>query len=152
MSKLTAIAGYTLAALAVPLVLVTFIGGQFWSELLVSTTGITVSPWMTGGEVVRQVDHSTYQTQIHRPVFDWLIGQRPEGFVQVDWGPLDWLPPRIDEDVDFDGDGQPDFHVTLDTQALSAVLTPRDPRVLRLEGVYRLSDALAIRVSLRNAP
>lgn len=152
MSKITTIIGYTLAALAVPLVLVTFIGGQFWAETLVSVTGITVSPWVTGGEVARQVNHGAYQTSIHRPVFDWLIGQRPDGFVQVDWAPLGALPVQIVEDVDFDGDGQRDFHIVVDTQTLKGALTPYSPRVVGLEGVYRLPQALAIRVSLRNAP
>jgi hypothetical protein len=152
MSKLTAIVGYTLAVLMIPLTLVTFIGMPALGEWLVSTTGVTVSPWFTGGEVVQTVDHGEYRTLIRRPVFDWLIGKRPDGFVQIDWAPLDALPARIDEDIDFDDDGQKDFRIELDTRFTSATLTPHNLRVKHLEGVYRLEDALAIRVALQNTP
>jgi hypothetical protein len=151
MAKLKAILGYTVAALMIPLALATLMGLNDWMRLLVSTTGLTVSPWFTGGEVIQTVDHGDYQTRIHRPVFDALIGERSEGFVQVDWTPPTAVPARIDEQVDFDGDGQVDFHIELDTQTRQANLTPLTSQVLGLEGVYRLDDAWAIRVTLKNS-
>lgn len=117
---------------------------------MVSATGLTISPWFTGGEVARTVDHDTYRTDIHRPVFDALIGERKQGFVQIGWTPLEALPARIDEEVDVDGDGQADFRVKWDTGSDQATLTPYASWVLRLEGTYRLEDALAVRVTLRN--
>ena len=60
---------------------------------LASATGITVSPRFSGGEVIRSVDHGTYKTVIHRPVFDGLIGERRDGFIQIEWHPVTALPP-----------------------------------------------------------
>ena len=150
MSKVKTVLGYIAASLGIPIIIATSVGMPFWSELLVSATGVTISPWFTGGAVARTVDHGTYRTDIHCPVFDALIGERKLGFVQVDWTPLEPLPAQIDEEVDVDGDGQVDFRVEWDTGSDQATLTPYASWVLGLEETYRLEDALAIRVNLRN--
>lgn len=150
MQKLKAILGYTWAALLIPLVVATLFGMGDWMELLVSGTGLTVSPWFSGDVVARTVAHAGYETRIHRPVFRALIGERREGFVQVDWGPLEALPAQVDEEVDFDGDGQADFRVVLDTASGRATLTPLTEYALGLAGAYRLDDAWAVRAALKN--
>jgi hypothetical protein len=124
---------------------------EILGEPFITATGLTVSPMYTGGEVARIVDHGAYRTQVHRMVFDdVLIGERRTGFVQVDWSPLEGLPAHIDEAIDADGDGQADFHVEVDTLGEVATLTPRVPWALDVDWVYRLEDALALRVRLRN--
>jgi hypothetical protein len=150
MSRLKAFGGYALAALAVPILLATFMGMPNWAGLLVSVTGVTVSPWFSGGDVAQVVSHGDYEMHIHRPVFQALIGERREGFVQVDWTPLANLPARLVEEVDVNGDGQADFRVELDTRSHQAVLMPRASWVIGLQGTYRLKEAEAIRVALRN--
>jgi hypothetical protein len=150
MQKLKAILGYIWAALLIPLALATLLGMGSWMKLFVSSTGLTVSPWFSGDVVARTVERDGYETRIHRPVFQALIGERREGFVQVDWGPLDTLPAQVDEEVDFDGDGQVDFRVVLDTASGQATLTPLTEYVLGLTGTYRLDDAWAVRAALKN--
>ncbi len=150
MSKLKAFLGYALAALGLPIVLATFMGQQFWSETLVSVTGVRISPWITGGEVAQTVAHGQYQTRLHQPVFMALIGEEPDGFVQVDWAPLGHVPAQVSEDIDYNADGQPDFRVELDTQTAQAKLTPYGAHVMGLGGVYKLEDAWAVRVNVKN--
>ena len=96
MSRIKAYLAYSWAALAVPLVLVTFMGMQPLAGKLVAVTGLRVHPIYTGGEIARTIDHGQYQTLIHRPVFDGLIGQRNTGFVQIKWQPKDANLPAID--------------------------------------------------------
>ncbi len=150
MMRLRAIAGYTWAVLTIPLVLATFVGMNFWAKSLVNATGLKISPWFTGGEVQKTVDHGRYRTSIHRPVFDGLVADYSLGFVQIDWSPPGALPEHIAEDVALDADGGPAFHVELATHDLTATLSSHDPRVESLIGVYRLKNVLAIRVKLRN--
>lgn len=150
--KARAICGYILAVLAVPLVLVTFVGGADLSKLLVAATGLRVSPWYTGGEVVREIDHGAYKTMIHRPVFDGLLWPTAEGFVQVRWWPRQQFPARLAEDIDYDGDGRADFHVELDTVAGSSTLRADDPRVIGLGETLRVTETWVVRVNLRNIP
>ena len=151
MAKLKSILGYSAAALSILIMLVTI--GAFIGNLggaLISATGLVTSPNYSGGKVVQTIDHGAYQTEIHRPVFDALIGERREGFIQVAWRPVDALPARIDEEIDADADGQADFRIELDTATRQATLTPYSPNVIELEGVYQLGETLAIRVDLKN--
>jgi hypothetical protein len=151
MKILKAICGYTLAVLGVPLILIGIMGPSAGlDELFISATGLTLSPWIDGGEVVQTIDHGTYQTHVHRMVFDALIGERKEGFIQVGWTPLDALPAHIDEEIDADGDGQADFRVEVDTANKESTLTPYASWVLELEGTYKPEGLLMVRVYLRN--
>jgi hypothetical protein len=153
MAKLKSVLGYTVAALSMPILIATL---AIWAQFdtlpgqLASAAGLKTSANWTGGEVVQTLDHGTYQTEIHRPVFDALIGEHKEGFVQVAWRPPDALPARIDEQIDVDADGQADFRIELETATKQASLTPYSPNVMELEGVYDLGETLAIRVRLKN--
>jgi hypothetical protein len=140
--------GYTVAFLMVPLVLATFMGMGFWSEKLVAVTGLSVTARYTGGEVVRKIGHGQYETRIHRPVFDGFLWDSKQGFVQIDWTAAQSLPARLEEDIDYDGDGTADFRIELSTQDNSAKLVPVNPHVLSLEGTYNLKNGRAIRVWL----
>ena len=82
MKTLRSILGYGAAALSILIMVATFPSIGILGEPLIRATGLTLSPNYTGGEVMRTIDHGTYQTQIHRPVFDdTLIGERKRGFV-----------------------------------------------------------------------
>ena len=151
MAKLKPVLGYTMAVFSCLISVAILPAIMFLSEPLIAVTGLTLAPNYSGGEVVQTIDHGAYQTSVHRMVFDdTLIGERKKGFIQVDWGPLEGLPARIDEEVDADGDGQADFSVQVDTANRETALTPFAAWVLELEGTHRLDDALMIRVHLRN--
>jgi hypothetical protein len=151
MTTFKTILGYSAAVLSLLITLVTMAAWMFeWGQAFADRTGLVLVPTYSGGEVVRTVDHGAYQTEIHRPIFDALIGETKEGFIQVAWRKADALPAQINEAIDFDADGQADFHVSLDTATRQATLTPLTQNVLGLKGVYSLGETLAIRVTLRN--
>ena len=153
MATLKSILGFTVAALSIPIMIAAvlpFTVFGFLGEQLISATGLTTSANWTGGEVVQTIEHGAYRTEIHRPVFDALIGEHKEGFIQVAWRPPEDLPVRIDEEIDFDADGQADFRIELEPATRQATLTPYSSSVLELVGVYDLGDTLAVRVKLRN--
>jgi hypothetical protein len=149
MNKIKSFFGYLLAALGVPLLLVTFMGTPAWMNLLVSSTGLKINPLYTGGEVARAYTQDGINIAIHEPVFAALIGETKEGFVQVTFGPKA-AAQQIDAEVDYDNDGSTDFRVQWDTATSDATLTSSSPLVLGLEGTYQLDDAYAVRVNLHN--
>jgi len=123
MSRVKIYMAYGWAVAATPLLLATFMGMPPLARNLVVFTGLHVHPLYTGGEVVQTIGHGAYQTWIHRPVFDGLIGERKHGYVQVKWQPIDGnLPDVIDEPIDVDADGTADFKVHLDTNTGTAQL------------------------------
>jgi hypothetical protein len=153
MAKLKSILGYTVAVLGIPLMIfsvLAFSGVVPLGKSFITATGLKTSANWTGGEVVRTIEHGAYQTDIHRPVFDALIGEHKEGFIQVAWRPPEALPAFIDEEIDFDADGQADFRIELQPASKQATITSYSPNVTELEGVYDLGAKLAIRVKIKN--
>jgi len=150
MSRFKTVGGYILAALAVPLVLAVFIGQNYWMKELVAITGVKVSPWETGGDVINTIDHGEYQTAIHEQVFQGLLGEKKEGLVQVDWQPAENLPDHIDEYIDYDADGKNDFYIELDTKSNQAYVLPLQTGVIGLGKNYVLKDGQAVRVRIKN--
>jgi hypothetical protein len=149
-SKLKSILGYTIAALMVPVVMVTLLAMGPLAQGLVDATGVVISPIYTGGEVVRTVTHGSYETHIHRPVFDGLLAERRTGFVQIVWSPLTALPETLVEDIDYNNDGKPDFQVTLHPKTKTAEWKPFSSQAYGLEGPYAIGDGLGVRINLKN--
>ena len=152
MARLKSVLGYTVAALCIPIMIAVVLGPRVapLGQAFISATGLKTSANWTGGEVVQTLEHGTYQTDVHRPVFDALIGEHKKGFVQVAWRPPEALPARIDEEIDADADGRADFRIELETATKQASLTPYSPNVIELQGVYDLEETLAVRVRLKN--
>lgn len=150
MKKVKSLLGYLIAALMVPVVFMTLMGMGPLAEGLVKVTGVEISPWFTGGEVTRTVPHGAYDTRIHRPVFDALIGERREGFVQIVWGPATALPDTIVEDIDYDKDGRADFQVSLHPQAKTAEWRAYLENAYGMDGPYAIGDGIGVRINLKN--
>jgi hypothetical protein len=149
MNRLKSVAGYLWAVFALFVVLATFLANDSLSSRFASSTGLVVSPRYTGGEVVRIIDHGTYKTLVHRPVFDGLIAEKKEGFVQINWEAVAETPPIIQEKIDFNGDEKDDFLITLDTRTGTFDVTPYSPAVGSIERTYKLKKGWAVRVHLK---
>lgn len=152
MSKLKSFLGYTWAVAALIISLATFLGYNYFSRAFATSTGITVNPWYSGGEVMKTVNYGNYMTAMHRPVFDALIGETKEGFIQINWEPATGLPQIVSEGFDYNHDGKEDFVVTLNTVTGETTLVKSNPAVLNIEQSYRLRDGWAVRVLLKNQP
>jgi hypothetical protein len=141
--------GYIWAVAAIVIALATFFGHNYFSRALATATGVTVNPRFSGGEIIKIVDHGSYKTAMHRPVFDSLVGQTKEGFVQINWEPAAGLPQIIREGFDYNQDGKDDFIVTLNTTTGETTLTKNSPDVFNIGKVYRLKNGWAVRVLLK---
>jgi hypothetical protein len=110
---------YSAAWLTIALAfLVPFVVMNFFSHA-VARAGLRIDSIYTGGELARTRQRNGYQISINQPVRPrWL--QSGDAFVQLAWSPLKALPTSVSEDVDVDGDGQPDIHV--------AFAVPADPK------------------------
>jgi hypothetical protein len=150
MSRIRTHLAYGWAFLAAPLVLATFMGMDFFAGRLVAVTGLHVHPLYTGGEVAQTIDHGRYQTLIHRPVFDGLVGQREYGILQIQWQPKDAnLPERIDEAIDLDADNTSEFTIRLNTKTNTADLELSGDRFLALDEVITVANTRVVRISLK---
>jgi len=150
MSRIKTVPAYAWAFMAVPIVLVTFMGMEPLTPQFVMLTGLHVHPIYAGGEVTQVVNHGGYQTFIHRPVFDGLVRETDNGFIQIEWQPKDAnLPELLDEQIDFDQDGKTDFRVQLSTGTSATTLEPFDDRVMSADTAIKAQNARILRVNLR---
>lgn len=99
-----------LVAIAVPF----YLTGAFTRAF--ARSGLRIDASYTGGEVARIVDRNGYQIVVYRPVHPHAL-QRLDPFVQIVFKPADALPPRVDDAIDLDGDGQPDVRVSFTVPA-----------------------------------
>lgn len=156
MTRLKSVLGYAWAALMLPIILFMFFNFQTLPKALVDGTGLKINPWYSGGEVVRTVPHpeTVLDTHIHRPVFDALVGQFSEGFVQVDWrSRTGFMPAVVTEDITFGPGPGPDFRIAFDSRTLEIrEFKAFSPAVLGVEGVYPLHRGVAARIRLRRTP
>ncbi len=150
MKRIRKFLAYVWALMAVPILLATFMGNHVWAGKLVNSTGLKVSPLYTGGEVAQTIKHEGYETLIHQPVFDGLLCERKNGFVQVGWKATgDKLPELIDDTIDFDNDGNNDFRIKLNTMTNTGQLDGNSPEVVSLGKVLVLKNERIVRVSLK---
>jgi hypothetical protein len=149
MKKIRGFLGYLWAISAFFIVLATFIGNDYLSRKLAAETGVTVSARYSGGEIIRVIDHGAYKTYIHRPVFDGLISETNNGFIQINWEPFAGLPSVLSETITFDGNGKDDCFITLDTKTGAASLRTYNTMVVSVDGIYKLKNGWAARILLR---
>lgn len=99
-------AGLTLLmAVCVPFVLI----GAFSS--IVAHAGLHIDAAYSGGTIVRTIQRGAYKIVVYQPVQPRML-ERIEPFVQIAFTPADSLPAHVNEEIDLDGDGQPDVRVS----------------------------------------
>ena len=112
MKYIKAFLGYGVAVFCIIFAMATFVTHGQLGRSIVTSAGLSISPWLVGGEIIRTIDHGDYQTVIHAPVFRGLIFERNKGYVQIDFLQKTRLPAKITEDIDYNNDGRIDFTIT----------------------------------------
>jgi hypothetical protein len=111
MKKFKLITGICWAFAGLLLILILFPALNGWSEAVSRLPFMKINPNYTGGEVVTTYTEKNCTLNIHRPVFDGLLGERQTGFVQIDW--KGELPEIISDTVDYNRDGKADFFLEI---------------------------------------
>jgi hypothetical protein len=121
MKKIKIIAGITWAFICLILMLILFPGLNSFSASLAKLPFMKINPNYSGGEVTRQMISAGCTLDIRKPVFDGLLGERKNGFVQIDWRGN--VPDKISDTVDYNLDGITDFCIIIDRLKSKADLT-----------------------------
>lgn len=150
MTKLKVATGYLWAVISI-IILISMIGlSQMPLEKLNQAFGIKVSARVTGGEVATTIQHDGYKTLIYRTVFDGVINDRNNGFVQIEWEPDGGeVPAIISEQVDFNNDGTSDFAVRYDTSNIKASINKYNPKVTGIGDIYEFKGIYGLRVTIK---
>jgi len=110
-ARILAILAYTGAAVVLLVAILTpfILIGVFSSA--VARTGVRVDPVYNGGAIVRTVACDGYHIDVYQLVRQHAL-QEGEPFVQIAFRPITELPRQVSEEIDLDGDGQPDVRVS----------------------------------------
>jgi len=106
-----------------------FLFGAFTKAI--AHAGLHVDATFSGGTVARTIERNGYQIDVYQPVWPRAL-QRVEPFVQIVFIPADALPAQVSEEIDLDGDGQPDVRVSF--------VVPADPHAPLRGGVTALNS------------
>lgn len=109
-TKIIAAFAYTGSALTVLLAICVpfYLIGAFSES--VAHAGLHVDPTYSGGTLARTLVRNGYLIRVYQPVQPHLL-QRMDPFVQIVFEPASALPNQVTEELDLDGDGQPDVRI-----------------------------------------
>ncbi len=163
MSRIRPVLGYTGAALTLLAALLTPFLLYGWFQNVIGGAGLRIHPIYSGGEVSHVLKRGGYSILVNRPVLRHTPLERFDSFVQIAWTPASGLPERVADEVDLDGDGNPDVLVQFDVPKdpsldLVADVTPRGGHVRPLHAkgaaslfalIARVKDTIVVRVPVK---
>ena len=147
MKKVKLIAGIIWAFLCLVFLIVLFPAIGSFSRSLAGLPFMKINPNYTGGEAASEVIHANCTIVTRRPVFDGLLKERNKGFVQVDW--RGEITGEINDTIDFNLDGSPDFGIRINTGTSDSQIDPINPAVTGLDVSTSTSYGWAARIKLK---
>lgn len=104
MRRIISFISYSLAILATPFILATFIGMSQWQQLLIQLPFMKLDPVYTGGNVIETISDSTYTIDVHEKIYPGWHLKGKTGFVQIEITSNDTLANTLDiADIIIDG-------------------------------------------------
>ena len=146
MKKIKIIVGISWAFLGLILIIILFPGLNSYSVSVSKLPFMKLNPIYSGGEVAQQIISDKCTLDIRRPVFNGFIGERSNGFVQMDWRGN--VPQLINDSIDYDQDGIKDFCILVDRNNKKTVLKPFNRNVKGVNISTSTSYGWAVRVGL----
>jgi len=160
MHRIRPILGYGGAVLTLTAALLTPFFLYGWFEKVIGSTGLTIHPVYSGGEVSHVIPRGAYSILVNRPVLKTSPLQRHNSFIQLTWTPVAGLPAHVADEVDLDRDGRLDVRVEFDVpkdaeRDLEVRATPLSGRVraMYVKGtsslfalIARVKDTVVVRI------
>jgi hypothetical protein len=112
MKKIKIIAGTIWAVSGLLLILILFPGLNSFSVSASKLPFMKINPNYSGGEVAQHITFPDYSIDIRKPVFDGLIKEKKNGFIQIEWRGN--IPEILIDTIDYNLDNMPDFRVMID--------------------------------------
>lgn len=147
MEKIKKIAGITWAFICLILIIVLFPGLGSFSSSLAKLPFMKINPNYTGGEIAQSLVMDNCTIDIRKPVFDGLLRERQEGFVQIDW--RGEIPEEIFDTIDYDSDNNKDFAIRISRKSLETILLPFNNKIKDVGISTPTSYGWAVRVNLK---
>jgi hypothetical protein len=150
MKKTVQIFAYTWAIICALLIPITFMGNNQFALMLAKLPFMKVSPVYTGGEPDRVIEKGSMKITINKPVFEALIGESNEGFVQIKFSDSIPLPEIVHQEIDYNNDNSADFIVDINTLSNQSKIVALNKNVKELIVSSKVKNDWIVRVRLMN--
>ncbi len=148
MKKILTVPAYLWAVACFILIPITFIKNDAFAKQMATLSFMKVHPVYSGGELNRTYEaDDSLLISVNKPVAAALFGDRKQ-MVQVTFSKPGQLPGKIDQVIDYNFDGNPDFQVIINTTNGETKLIPIDRSVKSLWLSSKLKEDWVIRVNL----
>jgi hypothetical protein len=146
MKKIKITAGILWAFLCLILIIVLFPELNTFSSAVSRLPFMKINPNYTGGEVAEQNVTEGCTLVIRKPVFDGLVRERRNGFVQIDWKGK--IPEVINDTIDYNMDKEPDFVIRINRSEPATILQAMSPKVKEVGISTPTSYGWSVRVKI----
>ena len=147
MKKTKIIAGIMWAILGLFLILILFPRFGNFTLSASKLPFMKINPRYSGGDIASERISVNCTLIIRKPVFNGLLKERKNGFVQIDWRGN--IPEKIDDTIDVDSDSIPDFGIMIDTKASNTQLQPMNKNINGIDISTPTSYGWTVRVKLK---
>jgi hypothetical protein len=148
MKKLRSIPGYLWAAACLILIPVTFIKNDALAGHMARLPFMKIHPKYSGGTERAAYVKDGLHISVFEPVYNGITGKGSEGFVQVKFSGKDKMPALINESIDYDLNGDPDFIISIHTADGATKLEKLNNQVQSLLISSKVKDYWLIRVNV----
>jgi hypothetical protein len=148
MKKLRSIPGYLWAAACFILIPITFIKNDALAEHMARLPFMKIHPKYSGGEERITYEKEGLHISVFEPVYSGINGKGSDGFVQVKFAGISKMPATINEAIDYDQNGEPDFRVSINTTDGTTNLEKLNNRVQSIGVSSKVKDYWLIRVNV----
>jgi hypothetical protein len=148
MKKLRIIPAYIWAAVCFILIPITFIKNEALAEKLARLPFMKIHPKYSGGDERIAYINNGLHISVFEPVYSGINAKGSDGFVQVKFAGTNIIPATINEAIDYDLDGDPDFKVSINTANGATTLETLNNHVQSIQVSSKVKDYWLIRVNL----
>jgi len=148
MKKIRIIPAYIWAAACFILIPITFIKNDALAEKLARLPFMKIHPRYSGGdERIAYINKGLHIT-VFEPVYSGIKGKGSDGFVQVKFAGTNKMPGTINEAIDYDLNGDPDFEVSINTSDGVTTLEKLNNHVQSVQVSSKVKDYWLVRVNV----
>lgn len=148
MKKLRIIPAYIWAVACFILIPITFIKNDALAEKLALLPFMKIHPKYSGGDEKIAYINNGLHISVFEPVYSGIKGKGSDGFVQVKFAGTNNMPPTINEAIDYDLNGDPDFKVSVNTSDGATTLEKLNNHVKSIQVSSKVKDYWLIRVNV----
>jgi hypothetical protein len=148
MKKLRIIPAYIWASICFILIPLTFIKNDALAEKFARLPFMKIHPKYSGGEERTAYIRNGLHISVFEPVYSGIRGKGSDGFVQVKFAGTNKMPAKISEAIDYDGNGDPDFNIAINTSDGFTTIEKLNNRVKSIQVSSKVKDYWLIRVNV----